>query len=118
MAKDKFLPIETEEQPGADLVSARFSRRSLLLGLSVAGACAACAVAPAQAAVSMLRTGVDPDLVDAESDVVEEVSPRRRVRRRGRKRYGRYYGSRRRRGYYPYYGRRRRRRRVGVGIYF
>lgn len=112
----KTLPVETLESAGDTIEKTSFSRRGLLLGIPVAGLALGALMAPAKAtAVSMLRSGVDPDLVEPESDV-EEIARRRWWRRRRRAR--RYYRPWRR-GYSPYWGRRRWRRRgvwVGVGI--
>jgi hypothetical protein len=78
----KNSPLESLAPLGEIVEKTPFSRRGLLIGISAASAIAALA-RPAKAAVSMLRTGVDPDQVAAESDV-EEVGRRRR-RWRGRR---------------------------------
>jgi hypothetical protein len=49
----------------------KLSRRDLLIGLSVAGAVTLPMLSPpARAAVSMLRTGLDPKLVDIQSELI------------------------------------------------
>ena len=57
--------------PGNNSNEERPSRRDFLLGIAVASAVALPVLsAPARAAVSMLRTGLDPDLVETESEVI------------------------------------------------
>ena len=57
--------------PGNNSNEERPSRRDFLLGIAVASAVAVPVLsAPARAAVSMLRTGLDPDLVETESEVI------------------------------------------------
>ena len=57
--------------PGDNSNEERPSRRDFLLGIAVASAVALPVLsAPARAAVSMLRTGLDPDLVETESEVI------------------------------------------------
>jgi hypothetical protein len=57
--------------PGTNSNEERPSRRDFLLGIGLASALALPIVsAPARAAVSMLRTGLDPDLVETESSVI------------------------------------------------
>ena len=64
-----MLGVKSEE--------AGLSRRDFLFGIAVAGAVAVPMLsAPARAAVSMLRSGLDPDLLKTESEVIP-------VRKRG-----------------------------------
>ena len=56
---------------GVDLKEEQLSRRNFLVGIGLASAVALPMLsAPARAAVSMLRTGLDPDLVETESEVI------------------------------------------------
>jgi hypothetical protein len=56
---------------GLDSKEEQLSRRNFLLGIGLASAVALPMLsAPARAAVSMLRTGLDPDLVETESEVI------------------------------------------------
>jgi hypothetical protein len=107
----------------------RLSRRDLLLGIAVAGTVALPMLStPVRAAVSMLRTGLDPDLVETENEIIPvkrggggkgrggkghsrgkgRGGSRSGSRSRGRGRGGghRYYGRGRGRGrrYYGGYG--------------
>ena len=57
--------------PGDNSNEERPSRRDFLLGIAVASAVAVPVLsAPARAAVSMLRTGLDPDLLETESEII------------------------------------------------
>jgi hypothetical protein len=57
--------------PGANPDHEGLSRRNFLLGIAVASAVALPVLsAPARAAVSMLHTGLDPELVKPESEIV------------------------------------------------
>lgn len=56
---------------GINSKEVRLSRRDFLLGIAVAGTVALPMLStPARAAVSMLRTGLDPDLVETESEII------------------------------------------------
>jgi hypothetical protein len=58
-----MLGVKSEE--------AGLSRRDFLFGIAIAGAVAVPMLSePARAAVSMLRSGLDPDLVEGESEVI------------------------------------------------
>ena len=63
MLGERFLGVDSKEE--------QLSRRNFLLGIGLASAVALPMLsAPARAAVSMLRTGLDPDLVETESEVI------------------------------------------------
>jgi len=79
-----MLGVKSEE--------AGLSRRDFLFGLAIAGAVAVPMLSePARAAVSMLRSGLDPDLVEAESEVIP-VGKRGGGGRGGHGRGGRGHG--------------------------
>ena len=63
MLGERFLGVDSKEE--------QLSRRNFLVGIGLASAVALPMLsAPARAAVSMLRTGLDPDLVETESEVI------------------------------------------------
>jgi hypothetical protein len=63
MLGQQFVGLDSKEE--------QLSRRNFLLGIGLASAVALPMLsAPARAAVSMLRTGLDPDLVETESEVI------------------------------------------------
>ena len=87
---------------------AQLSRRDLLFGIGIAGAVLLPMVStPARAAVSMLRTGLDPNLVENESEIIPAKrggGGKGRGRKGGHSR-GRGRGGRGRGGGHRYYGR-------------
>ena len=77
---------------GVNSEEAGLSRRDFLFGIAIAGAVAVPMLSePARAAVSMLRSGLDPDLVEAESEVIP-VGKRGGGGRGGHGRGGRGHG--------------------------
>ena len=71
--------------PGDNSNEERPSRRDFLLGIAVASAVALPVLsAPARAAVSMLRTGLDPDLLETESEIIPAGKAAVAVARAGR----------------------------------
>jgi hypothetical protein len=115
MPQNDLQKVEPKVPAEATLETVTTSRRGLFLGMFAAGAFALSTMpSPARAAVSMLRTGLDPELVETEGDQLSGVEGNQELDTEAQLEEVRYY-YRRRRG--RYWRRRRRRRRPRFGLW-
>ena len=114
MPQNDLQKVEPKVPAETTLETVTTSRRGLFLGMFAAGAFAlSTAPNPARAAVSMLRTGIDPELTETEGDPLFGTDGNQELDAEAQLEEVRYY--RRRRG--RYWRRRRRLRRPRVGVW-
>ena len=110
MPQKSLEKLDSAPQLETGLETACTSRRGLFLGAFALGALGLSTLSsPARGAVSMLRTGLDPEQLETEGEGKEQLEPENNLEEVG---YYRWKRSRRRRRW-----RRRRRPRVGIRIW-